>query len=164
MSNKTQLQANNTALDTLIARVNAAKDTVTSLPDAEPVLQDKTVTPTTSKQTVTADDEYDGLNIVTVNAIPSSYIKPTTTKAATTYTPTTTNQTIAAGTYLSGAQTIKGDANLTAGNIKSGVSIFGVAGSYEGNGEGSGSNKCYVSTSAPTADIGNDGDIYIVRG
>lgn len=34
MSNKTQLQTNNTDLDALIARVNAAKDTAASLPDA----------------------------------------------------------------------------------------------------------------------------------
>ena len=33
------------------------------------------------------------------------------------------------GTYLTGAQTISGDAALVAANIKSGVSIFGVAGS-----------------------------------
>lgn len=52
-----------------------------------------------------------------------------TTKGAATYTPTTSDQTIASGTYLTGAQTISGDANLAAGNIKSGVSIFGVAGS-----------------------------------
>lgn len=51
-----------------------------------------------------------------------------TTKGATTYTPSTSDQTIASGTYLTGAQTISGDANLTASNIKSGVSIFGVAG------------------------------------
>lgn len=52
-----------------------------------------------------------------------------TTKGATTYTPSTSDQTIAASTYLTGAQTISGDANLVASNIKSGVSIFGVAGS-----------------------------------
>ena len=52
-----------------------------------------------------------------------------TSKAAATYTPGTTDQTIAAGQYLSGAQTVKGDANLIAGNIRSGKSIFGVAGS-----------------------------------
>ena len=50
-------------------------------------------------------------------------------KAAATYTPATSDQTIAASQYLSGAQTIKGDANLVAGNILSGVSIFGVSGS-----------------------------------
>lgn len=52
-----------------------------------------------------------------------------TTKGATTYTPSTSDQTIASGTYLTGAQTISGDANLVGTNIKSGVSIFGVAGS-----------------------------------
>lgn len=49
-------------------------------------------------------------------------------KSATTYTPTTSDQTIAANQYLSGAQTIEGDANLVASNILSGVSIFGVSG------------------------------------
>ena len=52
-----------------------------------------------------------------------------TTKAAATITPGTSNQEIAAGTYLTGKQTISGDTNLVAGNIKSGVSIFGVSGS-----------------------------------
>lgn len=52
-----------------------------------------------------------------------------TTKGAATYTPGTSDQTIASGTYLTGAQTISGDANLVGANIKSGVSIFGVAGS-----------------------------------
>lgn len=52
-----------------------------------------------------------------------------TTKGAQTYTPTTSSQTIAASTYLTGAQTIEGDANLQSQYIKSGISIFGVAGS-----------------------------------
>lgn len=52
-----------------------------------------------------------------------------TTKAAATITPGTSNQTIASGTYLTGAQTISGDSNLVSGNIKNGVSIFGVTGS-----------------------------------
>lgn len=60
-------------------------------------------------------------------------------KAAETITPGTENQTITANQYLTGAQTIKGDGNLSAGNIKKGVSIFGVAGTYAGSG-GSGSN------------------------
>lgn len=61
-----------------------------------------------------------------------------TTKAAATITPGTSNQTIASGTYLTGTQTISGDANLVAGNIKQGVSIFNVAGSYAGGGSGIG--------------------------
>ena len=52
-----------------------------------------------------------------------------TTKGAATITPGTSDQTIASGTYLTGAQTIAGDANLQASNIKNGVNIFGVSGS-----------------------------------
>ena len=59
-----------------------------------------------------------------------TYVKPSTKKAAATITPSTSNQTIAAGTYLTGAQTISGDADLTAGNIKHGVNIFGVTGTF----------------------------------
>ena len=62
-------------------------------------------------------------------SVSGSETEQLTTKAAATITPTTTAQTIAAGTYLTGAQTIAGDANLLGSNIKSGVSIFGVAGS-----------------------------------
>lgn len=55
-------------------------------------------------------------------------------KAAATYTPGTANQTISAGQYLAGTQTIAGDADLIASNIKSGVDIFGVVGTYAGGG------------------------------
>lgn len=50
-------------------------------------------------------------------------------KGAQTFTPSTSNQTINAGQYLSGTQTITGDADLIASNIISGKNIFGVAGS-----------------------------------
>ena len=53
-------------------------------------------------------------------------------KEATTITPTTADQTVAAGTHLTGILTIKGDPNLLAENIKSGVTIFGIEGTYTG--------------------------------
>lgn len=53
-----------------------------------------------------------------------------TQKAAASYTPGTSDQSIAAGVYLAGKQTIKGDSDLTAGNIRSGKNIFGKAGTF----------------------------------
>ena len=106
------------------------------------VLQSKTVSPSESAQTIKADNGYDGLSQVTVNAVSRTYVgSGVTKKSAATYTPSTSNQTIAASQYLSGAQTIKGDANLVAGNIKSGVSIFGVTGTYAGGGSSGGSGN-----------------------
>lgn len=136
---------------------------------SNPVLQSKTVSPTTSKQTVKPDTGYDGLSDVTVNAMASGAMsdisvsssgvitsqigtsgylasgtkktKSLTTQAAKTVTPTTSNQTaVASGRYTTGAVTVKGDSNLVAGNIKKGTSIFGVTGSYEGSGGGGGTN------------------------
>lgn len=52
-------------------------------------------------------------------------------KGADTYTPGTDTQTIDSGYYLSGTQYIEGDSNLKGSNIKKGVSIFGVNGTYE---------------------------------
>lgn len=116
-----------------------------------PNLQTKTVTPSESTQTVSPDSGYDGLSKVTVNAISSTYIgSDVTKKSAATYIPKTTDQSIASGQYLSGTQTIKGDANLVAGNIKSGVSIFGVAGTYAGGGSSGGSGNNNVEAYAVT--------------
>lgn len=67
------------------------------LPSGTPVLQDKTVTPSTSEQTITADEGKDGLGTVTVSAVTAAI-----------------------------------DANITAGNIKDGVTILGVTGTYSG--------------------------------
>lgn len=141
------------------------------LEDAEPVLQEKIITPSTSNQIVSADTNYDGLSKVTVNGdadLTAANIKKgievfgitgtytgdatattehilsgktayvngekitgtITSKTAATYTPSTSNQIITAGQYLSGDQTILGDADLVAGNIKSGANIFNVAGTY----------------------------------
>ena len=163
------LQSNNADLQAIL-------NTINELPNAggsDPVLQDKTITPTTSTQTITADSGYDGLDTVTVNAMPtatqatpaitinaSGLITATATQtagyvaagsksatkqlafqAAKTITPTTTSQTaVSSGYYTGGNVTVAGDSNLIAGNIKSGVSIFGVNGTYEGSGSGGGTS------------------------
>lgn len=80
--------------------------------------------------TATATDVRKGKVIVDKNGDPLTGTM--TEKAAATYTPGTANQTIAANQYLTGVQTIKGDSKLLAANIKKGVSIFGVTGSWEG--------------------------------
>lgn len=105
-----------------------------------------------------------------------------TTKSAQTYTPGTTNQTIASGTYLTGTQTISGDADLVAANIKSGVSIFNVTGTFTSDATATAAdilngetayvngrevegtlivNKYYTGSSAPSSSLGNNGDIYL---
>lgn len=116
-----------------------------------PTLQSKAVSPSESTQTVSPDNGYDGLSKVTVNAISSTYIgSDVTKKSAATYIPKTTDQSIASRQYLSGTQTIKGDANLVAGNIKSGVSIFGVTGTYAGGGSSGGNGNNNVEAYAIT--------------
>lgn len=104
------------------------------------------------------------------------------TKAAATITPGTTNQTIASGTYLTGTQTISGDADLVAANIKKDVQIFGVTGSYTSDATAAASdivsgetayangskitgslviNKYYTGSGTPSSSLGNNGDIYL---
>lgn len=97
----------------------------------DPILQSKSVTPSETAQTVTPDSGFDGLSSVSVGAVSNTYIgSGVAKKEAQTYTPGTSNQTIASGQYLNGAQTIAGDADLVASNIKKGVSIFNVTGTY----------------------------------
>lgn len=66
-----------------------------------------------------------------------SATKQLTVQAAQTITPGTSDKTISSGRYLTGTQTIKGDANLKAANIVKGASIFGVTGTAETGGSGS---------------------------
>lgn len=198
-----------TGTKTLLTEGRYCEDDITvayTAPSAPaPNLQAKSnISPTLSSQTITADNGYDGLSSVQINAMPSGSattpattitanpsisvssgglitasvsksqnVTPTvsagyvssgtygtvtvsgsntnqlSTKAAQTYTPTTTNQTIASGQYLSGAQTIKGDANLAAGNIKDGVTIFGVTGNYTGGGGGGGGGTVTITLYNP---------------
>lgn len=94
----------------------------------------KTVTPSESQKTVKPDAGYDGLGQVIVNKISSSYVGSGVSKLySNSYTPSTSNQYIYSGNYISGTQTIRGDENLIPENIKSGVSIFNVDGSYTGS-------------------------------
>ena len=165
-TNKDILKTHNTTITNNNIIIDDVLEIINNLPEAgsgEPILQEKTISPSTSIQTIKPDTGYDGLSQVTVNAMttatqatPSitvssnglitanatqaegyvnagtkSATKQLATKGSTTYTPTTSNQTIASGTYLTGTQTIKGDSNLVASNIKNGVSIFGVTGSLE---------------------------------
>lgn len=56
-----------------------------------------------------------------------------TTHSGGQYIPSTTTITaVSKGRFLTGDVKVSGDANLVPGNIKSGVRIFGVAGSYQG--------------------------------
>lgn len=89
-------------------------------------------------------------------------------KAAATITPGTADQTIASGQYLSGTQTIEGDANLIADNIKKGVSIFGVTGTLESGGTGGAStNNCeayLITSTTQTVSFKNTGGTLKVWG
>lgn len=149
----------------LISQIVTTLETKVAPPAETVELQsNKTITPTTTQQIVTPDSGYDGLEQVTVNAVPTatqatpsitvssagkitatatqsagyvaagtkSATKQLTVQAAQTITPGTSNKTIASGRYLTGTQTIKGDANLKAANIAQGVSIFGITGTHSG--------------------------------
>lgn len=62
-----------------------------------------------------------------------SATKQLTTQAGKTVTPGTSQQTaVASGRYTTGTVYVAGDTDLKAANIKKGVNIFGVAGTYEG--------------------------------
>ena len=112
----------------------------------DPVLQDKVVTPTEDEQLVTPDVGYDGLSSVSINPISGWYIgSQIEVQEAETYTPGTEDQSIPVGKYLSGTQTILGDKDLIPENIKNGIDIFGVTGSFIGE------NNDGIDTSDATA-------------
>ena len=78
------------------------------------------------------------------------------------YTPGVDYQYLPLHRYVVGNQIIKGDANLVAKNIKKGVSIFDVVGTYEGSGGGSGVGFDVISatgTYTPASDISSGVEI-----
>ena len=78
-----------------------------------------------------------------------SNTKTLSTQSGTTITPGTSKKTaVFSGRYTTGTVYVAGDSNLVAENIKSGISIFGVNGSYAGsNGGGMGSIAYTFTTS-----------------
>lgn len=95
-----------------------------------PSLQSKEVNPILQSQTITADEGYVGLSQVTIN-------QPTLQNKE--VTPTTSTQTITADNNYIGLSSVQVNAvtsaidnNIQASNIKNGVNILGVTGTYKG--------------------------------
>lgn len=85
--------------------------------------------------------EVDSSGLITASAIQDAGYVVAGTKSATeqlpvqeaqTIMPGVTDKTIEAGKYLTGNQTIKGDANLVPENIAKDVVIFGITGTHQG--------------------------------
>lgn len=107
-------------------------------------LQTKTVSPSTSQQTIIPDSGYEGLSSVTVNAIQTETKTVALSMAS-------GNQVITPSTnkYLTNI-TITKPATLIAGNIKKDIDIGGVIGTFEGGGGGGGATVIEASSTTST--------------
>lgn len=103
---------------------------------SSPKLQVKDVAPSANQQIILPDSGYDGLSKVNLSAIPNDYVGPNVNRrSGGWYSPSTSNTTIYnANTYLTSDVILTGDSALVPSNIKKGVTIFGVNGSYAGEG------------------------------
>lgn len=102
-----------------------------------PKLQVKDVAPSANQQIILPDSGYDGLGKVNLSAIPNDYVGPNVNRrSGGWYSPSTSNTTIYnANTYLTSDVILTGDSALVPSNIKNGVTIFGVGGTYVGEGQ-----------------------------
>lgn len=69
------------------------------------------------------------------------------------YTPSTATQLISKEQYIKGDQIILGDSNLIPGNIKAGISIFGVDGTYKGGTAGTNIEVMRCSSMTKTSEV-----------
>ena len=92
------------------------------------VLQSKTVDSSTSSQSVTYDNGYDGLSSVTVNpyTLDSKAVDPSTSQI------TVNSSADGLSSVTVNAVTSSIDPDIQAGNIKRGVEILGVTGTFDG--------------------------------
>lgn len=138
------------------AVANGSATGPTSLSGSSATVTTRTNTITLTKTNVTTTPTVSAgyVSSATASTATVALTASVTTKAAATITPGTTNQTIAAGTYITGTQTIAGDADLVGSNILSTANIFNVQGTVV-------VQNYYTGSSAPSSSLGQNGDIYI---